>query len=77
MISDEASAIYDWLITMGVKDPACVVFGTRHVVGRWENVSNYLENGFICRSGNLAIVVLGEAENWPDARALAKARLEA
>jgi len=67
--------IYDWLITMGVKDPVALVLGKRHIVGRWKNLSNFLPNGYVCRAGNLAIVVLGEADNWPDAHAQAKARL--
>lgn len=69
--------IYDWLLKIGIKDPACVALGARCVVGRWENVSNYLPNGYVCRGGNLAIVVLGEADNWLDAHAAAKMRLEA
>jgi hypothetical protein len=69
--------IYDWLAAQGVKDPAVVALGDRHVVGRWENVSNFLPNGYVCRAGNLAIVVLGEADNWIDAHAKAKARLSA
>ncbi len=69
--------IYDWLSTVHrVKDPACLQLGDRCIVGRWENVSNWLPNGFICRSGNLAIVTFGEALTWVDAHALAKAYLE-
>ncbi len=31
--------LYDFLLAAGILEPACVMFGTRCVVGRWADVS--------------------------------------
>lgn len=68
--------IYDALHAKhAVKDPACVKLGDRCIVGRWEEISEELPNGHICRAGKVAIIVLGEASTWDEANALALARL--
>lgn len=67
--------LYDWLLTKGVREPACVMLGTRCVAGRWEDVSSVLGNGAICRVGRVGISVLGEGDTWDAAFAAAKAKL--
>jgi hypothetical protein len=72
--------IYDWLLTHGVLEPACVMLGTRCVVGRWIDASEHTGSagngaGYICRVGRVAIHVLGEGDTWDEAHAAAKARL--
>ncbi len=68
--------IYDWLLERGIREPAVFVLGSRHVVGRWESMSSLLGNGYVCRAGRVAIVVLGWGEDWPDAFAQARACLD-
>lgn len=67
--------IYDKLLAEGVRDPACVKLGDRCFVGRWEQVSEQLSNGHICRVGKVAILVLGESDSWISAYAIAASRL--
>lgn len=67
--------IYDWLLEHKVLEPACVMLGTRCVVGRWVDAMEALKNGNICRVGRVAIQVLGEGETWEAAHEAAKARL--
>ncbi len=71
-----AGQIYDWLIERGVKDPAVMVLGSRHIIGRWERVGEIAEGGGILHAGNVAIVVLGEADAWKRALEQAKVRLD-
>jgi len=67
--------IYEWLLERGVKEPAVLTLGSRHVIGRWEGVGEVLANGFVCRAGNVAIMVLGEGESWTAALNAARVRL--
>lgn len=69
------SALYDWLLTAGVREPACVQLGTRFVCGRWESIGEELSNGHILRTGRVAVHVLGEGASWDEAYAAAKVRL--
>lgn len=67
--------VYDWLITQGIKEPACVMLGTRCVAGRWQDMSEQLGNGAICRIGRIGIHVLGEGDSWAEAHAMVASRL--
>ena len=67
--------IYDWLLENKIIEPACVMLGTRCVVGRWVDTMEKLDNGNICRVGRVAIQVLGEGDTWEAAHEAAKARL--
>ncbi len=65
--------LYDWLLSVGILEPACVVLGTRHVLGRWIDMSEHAGSagngaGYVCRVGRVAIHVLGEGDTWPDAK---------
>lgn len=71
-----AEEVYDWLISERIREPVVLVLGTRHVVGRWETISQVEAGDYVCRAGRLAIVVLGEGDDWPTAHANARARLE-
>ncbi len=69
------SEVYDALLALGVREPAVCMFGTRCVAGRWESISEELPNGFMMRTGRVAINVLGEGDTWDEAHAAAEARL--
>ncbi len=69
------SDLYDWLLTHGVKEPAVVMMGDRCVCGRWEQIGEELPNGYMIRSGRLAVQVLGEGKSWAEAREMARQRL--
>lgn len=67
--------IYDWLIKNNVAEPAVLQMGDRFVVGRWVDMNEKVPNGYILRSGRLAVVVLGEGDTLEAAHEAAKARL--
>lgn len=67
--------LYDRLLEMGIREPAVAMFGTRCVAGRWEDVSEQLPNGHICRVGRMAVHVLGEGSTWDDAHEAAAKKL--
>ncbi len=56
--------LYDWLLAHGVKEPAVMQLGETCFAGRWENVSEELPNGHICRSGKVAVHVIAEGATW-------------
>ena len=63
--------IYDWLLTQGVKEPACIKLGDRHIVGRWEPIGEEIA-GYVCASDKQAILVMGWGDTWPNAHEEAK-----
>lgn len=67
--------VYDWLLSERIREPAVLVLGERHIVGRWEEAANIEPTGYICRAGRIAIVVLGWGDNWSNALEAAKAHL--
>lgn len=71
------SDLYDWLLSVGVREPAVCMMGTRCVAGRWESIGEELPNGFMMRSGRLAVQVLGEGDTWTAAHEAAVIRLRA
>ncbi len=67
--------LYDWLLSIGVREPAVIMLGDRCVCGRWEQIGEQLPSGYMMRSGRVAVQVLGEGATWEAAQAAAKARL--
>lgn len=67
--------IFDWLVTKSVAEPAVLQMGDRFIVGRWETMSVKVPNGYILRTGRVAVHVLGEGATWTEAYEAAKARL--
>ncbi len=67
--------IYDWLLSLGIREPAVLMLGSICVIGRWLDVSTHLDNDYVCRAGRLGIHVLGEGATWEIAREAARLRL--
>lgn len=68
-------SLYDWLLKMGVREPAVLRLGERCIAGRWEVLSEQLPNGHICRTGRVGVHVIGEGDTWNSAHAMAEKRL--
>lgn len=68
--------IYDWLIASGIREPAVMKLGARCIAGRWEDVSEQLPNGHICRVGRVGVHVLGEGDTWDAAHEAAALHLK-
>lgn len=61
-----AQEAYDFLVSVGYKDPVALKLGERFVLGEWVSLSQ-LRDGGILRSKERGIHVLGEGASWDDA----------
>lgn len=69
--------LYDWLLRMGVREPAVIMLGGRCVCGRWETIGETTlpSGGYVLRTGRVGINVLGEGETWDAAHVAAMRKL--
>lgn len=71
------SEVYDALLALGVREPAVIMLGDRCVCGRWESIGEELPNGYMMRTGRVAVQVIGEGASWSEAYSAACTRLVA
>ncbi len=63
----DRTAIYDMLLKAGIEDPAVLVLGQRHILGRWDRTSEVTDRGLILRGKTKAIRVIAEGKTWKEA----------
>ncbi len=59
-----AEQLYEWMIKSGVREPAVIKLGDRHIAGRWETIGEVTPDGHILAGERKAIQVLGTGPSW-------------